>query len=70
MSVGLLVGEKSLCLGCRGLADLLVVGHLRESELRVVKVVKIAFLMELEGLNGRDKLKGYAVDSVIKYPGK
>lgn len=34
------------------------------------KVVKIIFLMELEGLNGREKLKGYDVESVIKYPGK
>ena len=34
------------------------------------EVVKIVFLMELEGLNGRDKLQGYDVDSVIKYPGK
>lgn len=34
------------------------------------EVVKIAFLMELEGLKGRDKLKGYDVDAVIKYEGK
>ena len=34
------------------------------------EVVKIVFLMELEGLNGREKLQGYEVDSVIKYPGK
>lgn len=34
------------------------------------KIVKIAFLMELEGLKGRDKLAGYSMDSVIKYPGK
>ena len=34
------------------------------------EVVKIIFLIELEGLRGRDKLKKYDVDSVIKYPGK
>ncbi len=33
-------------------------------------VVKNVFLMELAGLNGRDKLEGYDVDSVIVYPGK
>ena len=34
------------------------------------EVVKIIFLIELEGLRGRDKLKKYDVASVIKYPGK
>ncbi|HKL98604.1 MAG TPA: adenine phosphoribosyltransferase [Mobilitalea sp.] len=34
------------------------------------KVVKIISLMELKGLNGRDKLKGYDVEAVIKYEGK
>ena len=34
------------------------------------EVVKIVFLMELEGLKGRDRLKGYAVESAIHYPGK
>ena len=29
-----------------------------------------AIIMELEGLKGRDKLAGYSMDSVIKYPGK
>jgi len=33
------------------------------------KVVGIAVLMELEGLNGRGKLEGYRLDSAIKYPG-
>ncbi|HIW21363.1 MAG TPA: adenine phosphoribosyltransferase [Candidatus Dorea intestinavium] len=32
-------------------------------------VVKTVFLMELEGLKGRDKLKGYNVESIIAYPG-
>ncbi len=34
------------------------------------EVVKIIFLMELAGLNGRDKLQGYDVQSVITYEGK
>lgn len=34
------------------------------------EVVKIIFLMELEGLRGRDKLVGYDVSSVITYEGK
>lgn len=33
------------------------------------EVVKTVFLMELEGLKGRDKLKGYDVESIIAYPG-
>ena len=33
-------------------------------------VVKIIFLMELAGLEGRKVLEGYDVDSVIIYPGK
>lgn len=33
-------------------------------------VVKVVFLMELAGLDGREKLKKYDVDSVIKYDGK
>jgi len=32
--------------------------------------VKVIFLMELAGLEGRKKLAGYDVDSVIIYPGK
>ena len=34
------------------------------------KVAKIVCLMELAGLNGREKLAGYDVSSVIKYEGK
>lgn len=34
------------------------------------KVVKCVFLMELKGLNGRAKLKGYDVESVLSYEGK
>lgn len=39
-------------------------------EERGAEVVKIIFLMELAGLEGRDKLKGYDVASVICYEGK
>ncbi|MGI6020904.1 MAG: adenine phosphoribosyltransferase [Lachnospiraceae bacterium] len=34
------------------------------------EVVKLVFLMELEGLEGRKLLEGYDVESVISYPGK
>jgi len=32
-------------------------------------VVKMVFVMELAGLQGRKKLEGYDVDSLIIYPG-
>lgn len=55
--------------------DLIATGGTTEAIIKLVeelggKVVKIVFLMELEGLNGRERLAGYDVDSVIKYPGK
>ena len=55
--------------------DLIATGGTIEAITKLVEelggeVVKIVFLMELEGLNGREKLQGYNVDSVIKYPGK
>jgi adenine phosphoribosyltransferase len=55
--------------------DLIATGGTIEAITKLVerlggKVVKIIFLMELEGLNGREKLKAYNVDSVVKYPGK
>lgn len=34
------------------------------------EVVKIIFLMELKGLKGREKLKGYDVQAAISYEGK
>ena len=34
------------------------------------EVVKMIFIMELAGLNGREKLKDYDVASLITYPGK
>jgi adenine phosphoribosyltransferase len=33
------------------------------------KVEKILFLLELKGLNGRDALKGYTVETVVQYEG-
>lgn len=55
--------------------DLIATGGTIEAIIKLVEqlggeVVKICFLMELEGLNGREKLKGYDVDAVIKYEGK
>lgn len=54
--------------------DLIATGGTIEAIIKLIEelggeVVKIAFLMELEGLKGRDKLKGYPVESVIKYEG-
>ena len=34
------------------------------------QVVKMIFVMELAGLEGRKKLAGYDVDSLIVYEGK
>lgn len=55
--------------------DLMATGGTIEAIIKLVgklggEVVKIVFLMELEGLKGRDRLKGYDVASVIHYPGK
>ena len=55
--------------------DLIATGGTIEASAKLIEelggeVVKIIFLMELAGLNGRDKLKGYDVASVITYEGK
>ena len=55
--------------------DLIATGGTVEAAAKLVEelggqVVKIVFLMELAGLKGREKLKGYDVSSVICYPGK
>ena len=34
------------------------------------EVVKICFVMELVGLKGRERLKGFEIDSLITYEGK
>ncbi len=55
--------------------DLMATGGTNEAIIKLIEglggeVVKTVFLMELAGLNGRDKLNGYDVESVISYPGK
>ena len=55
--------------------DLIATGGTIEAAARMVerlggKVVKVVFLMELAGLNGRKKLEKYDVESVICYEGK
>lgn len=55
--------------------DLIATGGTTEAAIRLIErlggeVVKIVFLMELEGLKGRERLRNYDVDAVIKYPGK
>ncbi len=55
--------------------DLMATGGTIAAIIRLVEqlggeVVKIIFLMELQGLNGREHLKGYNIASVIQYPGK
>ena len=55
--------------------DLIATGGTVEASIKLIeklggKVVKIIFLMELAGLEGRKKLAGYDVESVIVYPGK
>ena len=55
--------------------DLIATGGTIEAAAKLVEqlggeVVKIIFLMELAGLNGREKLSKYDVESVITYKGK
>lgn len=54
--------------------DLIATGGTIEAITKLVgqlggEIVKIVFLMELEGLSGRNKLEGYDIASIIKYPG-
>ena len=55
--------------------DLIATGGTIEATTKLVemlggKVIKIVFLLELEGLKGREKLADYEVASIVKYPGK
>ena len=55
--------------------DLIATGGSAEAAAKLVEqlggeVVKIIFVMELAGLEGRKKLAGYDVESLIVYPGK
>ena len=54
--------------------DLIATGGTIEAAIKLIEqlggvVVKVVFLMELAGLKGRDKLKDYDVESVIRYEG-
>ncbi len=54
--------------------DLIATGGTIEASIQMVEelggeVVKVIFLMELAGLKGRERLKGYDVDSIIVYEG-
>lgn len=55
--------------------DLMATGGTIEAIIKLIErlggiVVKCVFLMELEGLEGRKRLQGYDVETVIAYPGK
>lgn len=55
--------------------DLIATGGTTEAIIKMVEelggeVVRCVFLMELAGLKGREKLKGYDIDSAIIYEGK
>ncbi len=55
--------------------DLIATGGTVEAIIKMVeslggKVVHLSFLLELQGLNGRERLKGYDISSVVSYPGK
>ena len=55
--------------------DLIATGGTTEAIVKLIEqlggqVVKICFVMELKGLNGREHLKGYDGDSAIIYEGK
>lgn len=55
--------------------DLIATGGTIEAITKLIEmlggeVVKIIFLMELKGLEGRNKLDGFDVDAVIQYEGK
>lgn len=54
--------------------DLIATGGTVEASIKLIEslggiVVKIVFLMELKGLKGKERLKGYHVESVISYEG-
>ena len=54
--------------------DLLATGGTAKAAIELIEelggaVVKALFVMELEGLKGREALAGYDVESIISYPG-
>ena len=55
--------------------DLLATGGTMEAIVKLIEklggeVVRICFVMELAGLNGRERLKDYPVESLVVYEGK
>lgn len=55
--------------------DLIATGGTVEASIRMIEklggeVARVIFLMELAGLKGRERLKGYDIASVITYEGK
>ena len=55
--------------------DLIATGGTTEAMIKLIEslggeVVGVLVLMELAGLNGREKIKGYRLDSAITYEGK
>lgn len=55
--------------------DLIATGGSAEAAVKLVEklggqIVKMVFVMELAGLEGRKKLEGYDIQSLIVYPGK
>lgn len=55
--------------------DLIATGGTTEAMIRLVErlggeVVKILFVLELKGLNGREKLGNYRISSLVSYEGK
>ena len=55
--------------------DLIATGGTTEAMIKLIEklgatVVGIVVLIELEGLKGRDRVKGYRLESAIKYEGK
>lgn len=55
--------------------DLIATGGTTEAMIKLIEslggeVVGVVVLMELAGLNGREKISGYRLDSAIVYPGK
>ncbi len=71
------IHKDAICQGQRVVVvdDLMATGGTMEAIIGLIerlggKVVKICFVMELAGLDGRAKLKGYDVDSAIIYEGK
>ena len=63
-------GEKVIVID-----DLLATGGTAEAACKLVEelggeVMKVIFLVELPALNGRAKLSGYPVDSIISFSGE